>query len=335
MKIAVILPISKSDYLANTVLDGLIDLQKEQSDLDFVVTTDFPSPLDLTKYEKKENDFIEYAKVADMIVLCWGKGSTNLVLAEKINQWSKTVFVDGSELGKNNRFNKEIVDAVLNETYQGLGTINTEILAKCSVYFRREKPYIKGIVAFPFGIETRYREYFKREIKRDIDFTCIFGQDEYPIMRRQAREYLEIFCKKNNLVCKTNKTKGFNFDDNSKKAGRNDFYDILSRTKVGISIGGGGYDTARFWEILANGAMLLTEKIDIYDNPKERLGYERITEFTNLDDFKIRLEVVKKYLDTQYENDKIKLDKEYDDLIEKHSTKARVKEIIEVFKNKK
>jgi hypothetical protein len=331
MKIAVILPIAKSDYLANTVLDGLIDLQTEQNDLDFIVTTNFPSPFDLKKYERNENDFMEYVKSADMIILCWGKGATNLILAEKINRWDVTVFVDGSELGKNNRFNKEIVEAVLNETYQGLGAINTEVLSKCRIYFRREKPYIKGIVAFPFGIETRYREYFKKGVVRDIDFTCIFGQDEYPIMRRQAREYLEIFCKKNNFVCKTNKTKGFSFDDNSKKAGRNDFYDILSRTKIGISIGGGGYDTARFWEILANGAILLTEKIDIYDNPKERLGYERIIEFTNIDNFKIKLEELANKIKGGYMNDEL----EYEKILNEHSTKARVKEIIETFKNKK
>lgn len=331
MKIAVILPIAKADYMANTVLDGLIDLQAEQVDVDFVVTTNFPSPFDLKKYEKNEGDFIEYANTADIIILCWGKGTTNLALADKINKWYKTVFVDGSELGKNNRFNKEITDKVLSGSYEGIGAIDANILSKAKLYFRREKPYIKGITAFPFGIETRYCEYYKKEIKRDIDFTCIFGQDEYPIMRRQAREYLEVFCKKNSFIYKTNKTKGFNFDDNSKKAGRNDFYDILSRTKVGISIGGGGYDTARFWEILANGAMLLTEKIDIYDNPKEKLGYNRIIEFTNLDDFKIKLEEIAKLIRGGYENDEL----EYEKILNEHSTKARVKEMIETFKNKK
>jgi hypothetical protein len=330
MKIAVILPIAKADYMANTVLDGLIDLQAEQADLDFITTTNFPSPFDLKKCERDENDFIGYANTADIIILCWGKGTTNLALADKINKWDKTVFVDGSEFGKNNRFNKEITDKVLNGSYEGIGAIDADILSKVKIYFRREKPYIKGIVAFPFGVETRYREYFKKDAVRDIDFTCIFGQDEYPIMRRQAREYLEVFCKKNNFVCKTNKTKGFSFDDNSKKAGRNDFYDILSRTKVGISIGGGGYDTARFWEILANGAMLLTEKIDIYDNPKERLGYKRIVEFTNLDDFKIKLDEVSKLIRDGYANDEL----EYENILNDHSTKTRVKEIIEAFKNK-
>ena len=58
MKVAVILPVLKSDYLANTVVDGLIDLQSEQSDLDLVVTTKYPSPIDLSKYERNEDAFI-------------------------------------------------------------------------------------------------------------------------------------------------------------------------------------------------------------------------------------------------------------------------------------
>ena len=336
MKISVILPLGKSDYLANTVLDGLIDLQNEKKDLDIIFTKNYPSPFDLNKYEKNDEDFIVQAKQSDIIILTWGKNSTNFILAEKINEWQKTVFIDGSELGKNNRLNSEITDQVLNGTYSGIGAINTPMLLKCKLYFRREKPYIKGITPFPFGIETRYRKYFKTGIKRDIDFTCVFGQDEYPILRRQVKEYTEKFSKENGFKCHTKRTSGFNFDDNSKKAGRDDFYEILSRTKIGISVGGGGYDTARFWEILANGSLLLTEKIDIYheNEIKEKLNYKRIIQFKDFEDFKIKIKELGEYIKTDYENDKIELDNEYLDVIEKHSTKARVKEIINYFNKK-
>ncbi len=328
MKVAVILPVLKSDYLANTVVDGLIDLQSEQSDLDLVVTTKYPSPIDLSKYERNEDAFISYANSSDLVILCWGKGSANFNLAEKIGMWSKTVFVDGSELGKNNRFDAKILDEVENGVYKGNGAIDLNMLSKCKLYFRRERPYIKNIIPFPFGIERRYRLHYDKNIKRDIDFTCIFGQDEYPILRRQVQQYLKEFCKNNNLVCKTDKTSGFNFDDNSKRAGRNEFYEILSRTKVGISIGGGGFDTARFWEILASGAHLMTEKISIYNEGDNKFKYRNITEFTSLEDFKIKLDEIARRI-----NDVVPNDAEYQSIINDHSTKARVRELLKSFNN--
>ena len=170
MNIAVILPIGKSDYLANTVLDGLIDFQSEDEKLSFIVTKKYPNPFNLLKYERDEKDFIDYAKTADIVILAWGKNSTNFSLAEKISAWQKTAFVDGSELGKNNRSDESIRKSVSEERYNGIGAIDSNMLTKCKLYFRREKPYIKGIIPLPFGIERRYRKFFKKGEKRDIDF---------------------------------------------------------------------------------------------------------------------------------------------------------------------
>ncbi len=325
MKVSVILPNGKSDYLANTVLDGLLELSTIDKDLVFKITTNYPNPFNIKEYELSNSEFTDFANDADLIILCWGKNSTNYDLANNINKWNKTIFIDGSELGKNNRFDKKIIQEVLDGTYKGIGAIDQDMLIKCKAYYRREKPYINGIIPFPFGIENRYRKFYKKDIKRDIDFTCIFGQDEYPIMRRQVKEYLEKFCKKNNLICKTKRTSDFNFDDNTKIAGRDEFYEILSRTKVGISIGGGGFDTARFWEILGSGAILMTEKIDI-DNTN--LKYKRIKEFSDFEDFKIKLDQMANYLKNEYNNDIEILDDEYIDVISKHSTIARIKDIL-------
>jgi hypothetical protein len=331
MKLALILPINKSDYLTNTVLDGLIDLNDGVLKIDFVTTCGYPSPFDIKKYEKKESDFIEFAKDADKILFFWGKNNTNYALAEKIGLWKKTIFIDGSELGKNNRFDLKLHNAVISGEYKGIGSIDFDLLNKCHSYYRREKPYLNGIKPFPFGIERRYRNDFSENKIRDIDFTCIFGQDEFPSLRKEARDYLEKFCKRNSFSYHTRKTNGFSFFNTNKNAGREEFYDILSRSKVGISIGGGGYDTARFWEVLGSGAVLLTEKIDIYNNDS-RLKYDRIFQFEpNLDDFKIQLDIVAKYIRSDYETDLGKLNTEYAKVISEHSTAARVKEILNLY----
>jgi hypothetical protein len=259
------LPEAQSDYLANTVLDGLIALSPVMLGLDFKVTREYPSPFDLSLHTLSENEFVEYARKADIVLLVWGKKATRFKLAEEIGMWNKTIFIDGSEFGKDNRYNFDIQKKILLGTYDGGGAINQEILEKCVLYLRREKPYVTGIIPFPFGIESRYISKLLGTVEKDIDFVCIFGQDEYPVMRRYAREMLENFCKENNFTCATNRTYGFNFDDKTKQAGRDEFFNLLARAKVGVSIGGGGFDTARFWEILGNNCMLLTEKIEIYE----------------------------------------------------------------------
>ncbi len=305
-KIAVILPIARPDYLANTVLDGLIDLG-----IEFKTTGNYPAPFDLSKYTLSEPDLISYMVSADLIILCWGKGATNYALAEKVNKWDKTVFVDGSELGKDNRWNAEIQNQVLNMTYEGNGAIDKAMLEKCKRYFRREKPYTKGILPFPFGIERRYRHYTNE--KKDLDIVCIFGQEDYPKMRKEVRVAVE----KSGLKSVTKKTSGFTFDDTSKVAGRNEFYELLARAKTGVSVGGGGYDTARFWEILGNNCNLLTEKIDI--EIPGGFDYKRVIQFKDAAEFKEKISQDFPVPDME----------EYNAIIKAHSTAARVNYLLE------
>ncbi len=325
-KIAVITPIAKSDYLANTILDGLIILENE-SYLDFRVTDNYPTPFNIGKYILGNNEFIEYAKDSDIIILAWGKNSTNFDLAEKINRWDKTIFIDGSETGKNNRFDQVIQNKIIEGKYDGIGAINKDMLDKCKSYFRREKPYINGIKPLPFGIESRYTKFFNKNIKKDIDFTCIFGQEDYPKMRKEARIMLEKFCKKNGFTCMTKRTNGFNFDDSTKIAGRDEFYNILARTKIGISIGGGGFDTARFWEVLGNNCILLTEKIDIKAPEGKNFDYSRIYEFNDLEGFEKRLIELGDYIRKSYNQDSMII--EYEKILMDHNTRSRVMSIIE------
>ena len=104
------------------------------------------------------------------------------------------------------------------------------------------------------------------------------------------------------------------------------FYKNLVRSKVGISAGGGGYDTLRFWEILGNNCLLLTENIDIYKADSKRLEYNRIWQFGNLFDFEVQLEKIGAFLKKEYNQEK--MTEEYDKIISDHSSKTRVLEIL-------
>ncbi len=306
-KIAVITPKNKNDYLTDTVIDGLLDLN-----IEFRISSRYPTHQHINKLFLPNNQFIKYATSADLIILCWGKtikkfyffeyNNTDYKLSQKINRWDKTVFVDGSEVGRDGRA-------------KGLfGKIDNEMLNKSALYFRREKPYPNKVIPLPFGI-TREMIVWNKGVKKDIDFFCVFGKyDQYLPYRKQVREELEAFCK----------LKGFSFVINEMP--KEEYREKLARSKVGISVGGGGYDTARFWEILGNNCILLTENIDIYESNSERLRYDRIWQFKDLEEFKEKLEKMGQYLKSDY--DQNSLDHEYQKILTNHSSKSRVLEII-------
>lgn len=314
MKIALIAPKIKNDYLTDTVIDGLLSL-KEERDIEFRVTEGYPSRLDISNFFLDEVEFLEFSLSADLILFFWGKGNTNFELAHKLNSFHKTVFIDGSEVGGNHRLDSGILHQLEMGTYEGNGKVDKEMLEKCALYFKREKPYLKGVTPFPFGIERKYRKYYSGGVKKEIDFFCVFGQDEYPILRREVKFALEDFCKKNGFTYFTEKTD------------QDNFYKVLSKSKVGISVGGGGYDTARFWEILGNNCLLMTEKIAVYEPNSERLKYQRIWQFDDLKQFNSQLEKMGDFLKNEYRQEN--LEEEYREILEDHSTKARVLEIIE------
>ncbi|MES3005138.1 MAG: hypothetical protein V4690_03460 [Patescibacteria group bacterium] len=319
-KISIITPEYKNDYLTDTIIDGCILLKTENPGFEFKVPKGYLSGFDDTEFSLDEGLFVEYAKNSDLILFCWGKDNTNYKLAETINEFNKTVFVDGGEIGKNGRYDTGIQKAIVDGSYLNRGKIDKEMERKCVLYFRREKPYVRNILPLPFGIESDYTKFYSVDIKKDVDFFCVFGQDEYPILRREVTQVLKNFCVENNFTCFTDKTDQENF------------YKNLARSKVGISVGGGGFDTARFWEILGNNCMLLTETIDIYEPGSNRLDYKRIWQFKDLEDFKLKLEEVGQFLVNSYKQ--TDLAPEYSKILEEHSSKARVLEVIEKAREK-
>ena len=135
------------------------------------------------------------------------------------------------------------------------------------------------------------------------------------MLRRHVREELKAFCKKNNFTYWTQKTKT-----------PEEFRKILARSKVGISVGGGGFDTMRFWEILGNNCILMTENIDIFPSNSKALDYRRVYQFNNLFDFRDQLELIATLLKNGYDQESFQ--EEYQKILNAHSSKARVRTIL-------
>lgn len=314
MKIAIINS-SNPDGLARTVFDGLLELQKKEKNLHFFLSSEFDYILPVKENILSKEDFIDFASSADLIFLIWSKDGADFNLAERIGRWNKTIFIDGSEVGKDWRYDFSVQNDILKGRYKKNGAIDQRMMKLCALYFRREKPYINEIIPLPFGIESFYLSQYNKNVRKNIDFHCVFGQDKYPLMRKYATEILERHCQENGFSCYISRTKT-----------REEFYRQLTRTKVGVSIGGGGFDSMRFWEILGNNCLLLTEKIDIYPSESKRLDYKRIWEFGNLYDFRYQLDKISDFLRKEYNQDK--LDSEYQKILSEHSSATRVQEIL-------
>ena len=142
------------------------------------------------------------------------------------------------------------------------------------------------------------------------------------MLRRHVRESLEKYCQENNFTCVTKKTKT-----------PEEFYKFLARAKVGVSVGGGGFDTFRFWEILGNNCLLMTEKIAIFEPGSLALDYRRIYQFDDLFDFQTQIDKIGHYLRTQYSQTDLK--DEYETILVEHNSIARVNKIIEFAKSRK
>ena len=134
-KIAIVTPEVKNDYLTDTVIDGLISLRNEM-DLEFYAPEGYSTKVSDFKSFLATIPFLEFADKADLILFCWGKGNTNYELINRINRFNQTVFIDGSEVGGNRRFDSDIQKQLLEGTYDGNGRVDEVMLKKCVLYFK-------------------------------------------------------------------------------------------------------------------------------------------------------------------------------------------------------
>ncbi|MEK7179276.1 MAG: hypothetical protein AAB727_03425 [Patescibacteria group bacterium] len=335
-RIGVITPTERDDFYCDTVLDGLSELKKEHPGLEFRYPEYYPHPFGgdfKARYGLAKDTFVEFARQADVLILSYGKYGTDFEFVENLNAWDKTVYVDGSEIGKDKWRDPTLQYQIISGEYKGRGAPNKEMQKKCPLYFRREKPYANGIygersrtmIPFPLGIESRFMRYYEPGKKKDIDFSAMFGQELYPLTRRYTRELTEAFCKKNGFVCHTEKTYRLPLIKRGPYSPEKS-YEIWARTKVGICTGAAGYDSRRFWEILGNNCLIIAERIDLYEPDSDALNFKRIFQYNNLYDFEYQLEKVGEFLRSGYNQED--LEAEYQEILKRHSTKARVMTII-------
>lgn len=221
------------DYLTATLIEGLQDLGHE------VIASE-----NSCYAAKSSNGTIRReAERADLIVVCSNR-KVRTWLVEDIDNPNK-VYVDGSDSQKfgvypHIRF-KLVFKRELNKCWTG----------------KRSEP----IYPLPFAAEKRYFKYprLKRDIRVSFAASLNTNTMRYSIHQRLLnREDDSIFSGSTGecAYLRPSKAKGYPLETPK-------YREILFRSQIGVNVVGAGYDCARYWEIPAAGALLLTQELDI------------------------------------------------------------------------
>lgn len=233
MKILVITPHIKEDYLATGIIEGLKKTNHE------IYYTDKGNGVNETIDDQQ---FIYHAKNCDYIFAIWGKSKFNGIqepkfyLIDKVKGWNKTIYIDGSE------YNYTGFPGKTNEQ------LNPIFKQKAKYYFKREclpEHIDSGIIPLPFAALDSY--FNSNFFNKEIDVLCSYGQIETG-MRKESVD-----------VCRELKNLGLNV----KVESANDYYNTLKKTFITVDAFGGGECNARMWQIMSNKSCLFAQKYNI------------------------------------------------------------------------
>ena len=242
------------DGLASVVAEGFSKL----INVDLVINNPTYQQADLSMSFGRVlvgEQFKDFAAEADLVIYCCrqeknrDKYLEQLNLAQSLNRWEQSIYVDGHD--KYNRIQKDFL--------------------KCQRYFRREKKighsYPANVLALPMAICDRY--YLPAQLEREIVFSCMARtpQNLNHIVARRRNPYLEML--NQNFANNANLFIGTIFGGANKKRSKwsgnrecGNYYEKLANSKASISLYGAGFDTLRYWEILASGACLFSQPVE-------------------------------------------------------------------------
>ncbi len=118
--------------------------------------------------------------------------------------------------------------------------------------------------------------------------------------------------------------------DPSSRVGHDEYYGELRRSKISVSIRGGGFDTLRFWEIPACKALLISERPDI--SIPHCFEHERHAVFCK-EELSDLMELVRYYLSHEEERDRI-ASQGYEHLMKYHTCERRADYLLDICKNR-
>ena len=312
MKIVIIPPKNKLDYLAETIIEGLYKHGYEIYSSDMgngVLETDVYS----------DDEIIEHSKSCDYIFVIWGKKvggfpGPKYYLLDRINRRDRVIFIDGSEwTSTGHPIPNQVREAKNNPSLRrGEPWIDEFMYNNSNWYFKREcykQDLEKGIIPLLFGAVDRH--FLETKVEKKYDLFCSYGQ-----MNDGLR--LETY-----NFCKQLQNEGYNVVLSS-GMGYEEFKKKLKSSWIGVDAWGGGDCCARLWEILSNQTMAICQKYRI-EFPDDFTDGENIVYYSSIYEFETK---VRHYLNNREEIERIS-NNGYEHLLGYHTSSARVKYIMD------
>ncbi len=277
------------DYLTATLIEGLTLLGhrvlcSENSNYGIKISDD---------------DIVEYAESADLIIVGSNHGVRSYLVQGVSNP--RKVFVDGSD---SQNFNIE-------------NSIRFKLIFKRELNRKYTEAEREFIYPLPFAAERRYFIGKSDIVQKDLLVTFLANMDTNPL-RYSIHQRLRNFSDPRIISGKTHE-RAYNPQRSESIPLETPIYrTMLHRSLISINVAGAGYDCARYWEILAAGAMLFTQELDIVIPNGFTDGVDCVV-FHSLEDFD---EKVTYYLKHQELSKKIAA-KGYQRLLSHHTTRAR------------
>jgi len=281
VKIVVIPPKEKWDFLAESVIEGFYENNIE------VYSSDIGNGIKESDVYS-DDEIIEHSKDCNYIFVIWGKirpgyPGPKYYLLDKIDKKHKVVYIDGSEwTATGHPLPNQVQDAKYNlKLRRGEPWIDISMTSNSKWYFKREcypEDSSAGIIPLPFAsTKTHYSgdNYTSKEVDKVIDVFCSYGQ-----MNDGLRLETYNFCTGlSDMGYVVESGKGFDFET---------FKNKIAKSYISVDAWGGGETCQRFWLNTANRTCCFSQKYTI-DFPRPFTDGENFVEYETIDDFKTKI----------------------------------------------
>ena len=223
----------------------------------------------------------------------------------------KTVYVDGSD-------HERLEDPEALDTFR--------VCFKRELLFSKStiKPGItsKNASPLPFSAEQAYLGYNAEGTEKDISVSCTLVPNSLSPKRYKINDFVKNLKIPDAVIGSVSKG---NYRTESGDRSKEEYFRILARSRISISYPGLGFDTGRFWEILACKALLFSPPVKI-KMPHPFLEFKHFIPYETLSQLKSRLLY---YLDHEEELKKI-AGAGHKHLLKYHTSKERARYLLNI-----
>jgi SAM-dependent methyltransferase len=293
MKIVCINP-AVYDYLSASLLEGLVELGH-----DVITAQASPCGRHLDDVELRAA-----AEDADLVIVGSNAGVRSHLVQDIANP--RKVFVDGGD----------------QQDFGVTNNIRFKAVFKRELNRRFHDAASQFVFPLPFAAEKRYLS--DAVVAKDLAVSFLANMHTNP-WRHSIHQRLQNL-KLQGVVSGTTNERAYSASQPKSAAIETPLYrQLLRRSRISVSVAGAGYDTARFWEILAARAMLMTQDLDIVIPHGFTDGLDCVT-FRSLDEFeeKLMYYMNRPELVTQI------AERGHQRLVAHHTSTARARQFLEV-----